>query len=162
MNYPACIYGPPEMLFKRKQAAEKALHPTVEVVAAIIKDEGKVLATQRGYGKWKGWWEFPGGKMQEGESREEALVRELKEEMDASIVIDEYYTTVEYDYPDFHLTMHCYLCHLLGSHYLLKEHMEARWLAPDQFDSVQWLPADTALLQQLSTRLTPGRQLGKD
>ena len=162
MDYPACIYGPPEMLFKRKQAAEKALRTTVEVVAAVILDDGKILATQRGYGKWRGWWEFPGGKMQEGESREEALLRELKEEMDAAIVIDEYYTTVEYDYPDFHLTMHCYLCHLADGFFKLKEHEDARWLAPDQFDSVQWLPADTGLLQQLSTRLTPDCQPDED
>ena len=115
-TFPACLYGPPEMLFERKKAAERALK-RIEVVAAIIRDGDRILATQRGYGRWKGWWEFPGGKMQEGESREEALIREMKEEMDAGIVIDQYYTTVEYDYPDFHLTMHCYLCHLADGYF---------------------------------------------
>lgn len=148
MDYPACIYGPPEMLYERKKAAERALK-RIEVVAAIIRDGDRILATQRGYGRWKGWWEFPGGKMQEGESREEALIREMKEEMDAGIVIDQYYTTVEYDYPDFHLTMHCYLCHLADGYFKLKEHQDARWLTVDTADSLQWLPADEGLVATL-------------
>ena len=136
------------MLFKRKQAAEKALKH-IEVVAAIILDGTRVLATQRGYGKWRGWWEFPGGKVQAGESHEDALVRELKEEMDATIVIDEYYTTIDYDYPDFHLTMHCYFCHLSDGHYTLKEHTDARWLTADTVGSVRWLPADEGMVANL-------------
>lgn len=148
MNHPSCIYGPPEMLFKRKQAAEKALKH-IEVVAAIILDGNCVFATQRGYGKWRGWWEFPGGKIQTGESREEALVREIKEELDASIVIDRFYTTINYDYPDFHLTMHCYLCRIPDGHYTLKEHADARWLTADTINTVKWLPADEGLVADL-------------
>ena len=136
------------MLFERKKAAERALK-RIEVVAAIIRDGDRILATQRGYGRWKGWWEFPGGKMQDGESREEALIREMKEEMDAGIVIDQYYTTVEYDYPDFHLTMHCYLCHLADGYFKLKEHQDARWLAADTADVLQCLPADEELVANL-------------
>ena len=148
MNHPSCIYGPPEMLFERKQAAEKALKH-IEVVAAIILDGDRILATQRGYGKWRGWWEFPGGKVQVGESREYALVREIKEELDATLVIDRFYTTVDYDYPDFHLTMHCYLCHILDGHYTLNEHSEALWLTANTINSVQWLPADEELVAEL-------------
>ena len=148
MNHPSCIYGPPEMLFKRKQAAEKALKH-IEVVAAIILDGNCVFATQRGYGKWRGWWEFPGGKIQTGESREEALVREIKEELDATIVIDRFYTTINYDYPDFHLTMHCYLCRIPDGHYTLKEHADARWLTADTINTVKWLPADEGLVADL-------------
>ena len=148
MNHPSCIYGPPEMLFKRKQAAEKALKH-IEVVAAIILDGNCVFATQRGYGKWRGWWEFPGGKIQTGESREEALVREIKEELDATIVIDRFYTTINYDYPDFHLTMHCYLCRIPDGHYTLKEHADARWLTADTINRVKWLPADEGLVADL-------------
>lgn len=155
MNYPSCIYGPPEMLFERKKAAERDLKH-IEVVAAIIcdstdcqQDNAAVLATRRGYGKWRGWWEFPGGKVQAGESREAALVRELKEELDATIVIDRFLTTVDYDYPDFHLTMHCYLCHIPDGHYTLKEHSDARWLTANTINSVQWLPADEGLVASL-------------
>ena len=148
MNHPSCIYGPPEMLFKRKQAAEKALKH-IEVVAAIVLDGNCVFATQRGYGKWRGWWEFPGGKIQTGESRENALVREIKEELDASIVIDRFYTTINYDYPDFHLTMHCYLCRIPDGHYTLKEHADARWLTADTINTVKWLPADEGLVADL-------------
>ena len=153
MNHPSCIYGPPEMLFKRKQAAEKALKH-IEVVAAIILDGSRLLATQRGYGKWRGWWEFPGGKVQPGESHEEAILREIKEELDAAIVVDRFHTTVDYDYPDFHLTMHCYLCHLCDGNYTLKEHSDARWLSADTINSVQWLPADKDLVASLTSVLS--------
>ena len=117
----------------------------IEVVAAVIQHGQSILATQRGYGQWKGWWEFPGGKLQPGESHAQALIRELHEEMDTDIVIDRYLATVEYDYPDFHLTMHCYLCHLSNSHYTLIEHLDARWLTADTLQTVQWLPADEDL-----------------
>lgn len=148
-DFPCCVYGPPEMMFRKVKEADAQLRKRVEVVAAIIVKDDEILATQRGYGSRKGWWEFPGGKVEPGESREDALVRELREEMDASIVIDRFLTTVEYDYPDFHLTMHCYLCALSDGRYTLREHFAARWLAPDDFDAVRWLPADVEVLQAL-------------
>ena len=118
----------------------------IEVVAAIIRREGKVFATQRGYGEWKDWWEFPGGKMEPGETPEEALRREILEELSTEINVDELLCTVEYDYPAFHLTMHCYLCSLTTDDLHLNEHEAARWLAMDELNSVQWLPADREVL----------------
>lgn len=125
----------------------------IEVVAAVIQHGQSILATQRGYGQWKGWWEFPGGKLQPGESHAQALIRELHEEMDTDIVIDRYLATVEYDYPDFHLTMHCYLCHLTDGHYTLKEHLSAQWLNAETLQNVQWLPADEGIINNLSSLL---------
>jgi len=122
----------------------------IEVVAAIIHDdEGRIFATQRGYGDWKDWWEFPGGKMEAGETPEEALVREIREELSAEICVGELLTTVEYDYPTWHLTMHCYLCTLVGEALHLNEHEAARWLAKDELGSVKWLPADVQLVNDL-------------
>ncbi len=119
----------------------------IEVVAAIIHDaEGLIFATQRGYGEWEGWWEFPGGKMEAGESPEEALQREIWEELETRIVIERLVTTVEWDYPKFHLKMHCYWCHIESGFLTLKEHEAARWLSRDELESVQWLPADLQLL----------------
>ena len=115
----------------------------IEVVAAIIRDEeGCVFATQRGYGEWKDWWKFLGGNIQAGETLEEALVREISEELSADISVDEFLSTVEYDNPAFHLIMHCYLCSLLTDSLHLNEHEAARWLAQDELNSVKWLPAD--------------------
>ena len=114
----------------------------IEVVAAIICKGDKIFATQRGYGDWKDWWEFPGGKMEPGETPEEALKREIKEELSADISVEEFLTTVEYDYPAFHLTMHCYLCTLLDEAMHLNEHEAARWLSKAELRSVKWLPAD--------------------
>lgn len=114
----------------------------IEVVAAIIIREGKVFATQRGYGEFKDGWEFPGGKVEPGESREEALKREINEELDAEIQVEKLLETVEYDYPKFHLTMHCYICELLSEELILKEHEDARWLSKNEMDTVDWLPAD--------------------
>ncbi len=108
----------------------------IEVVAAIISKDDKIFATQRGYGDFKDWWEFPGGKMEVGESPEEALKREIREELSTEISVDEYICTVEYDYPKFHLTMHCYFCSLMSEALHLNEHEAARWLAKDEFDSV--------------------------
>lgn len=126
----------------------------IEVVAAIIRDgEGRVFATQRGYGDFKGFWEFPGGKVEPGESREEALRREIWEELETSVVVERFVQTVEYDYPSFHLTMHCYLCHVERGTLVLKEHMAARWLRKDQLDSVEWLPADRDLVRALEELL---------
>ena len=119
------------------------------MVAAIIRRGDKVFATQRGYGEWKDWWEFPGGKMEAGETPEEALVREIREELSAEISVDEFLTTVEYDYPKFHLTMHCYLCSLVGDALHLNEHEAARWLTKEELDSVAWLPADVLVVRGL-------------
>ena len=121
----------------------------IEVVAAIIRKGGKIFATQRGYGEWKDWWEFPGGKMEVGETPEEALVREIREELSAEICVDEFLCIVEYDYPKFHLTMHCYLCSLMTDSLHLNEHEAARWLSKDELDSVKWLPADKIIVEQL-------------
>ena len=121
----------------------------IEVVAAIIRKEDKIFATQRGYGDWKDWWEFPGGKMETGETPEEALKREIKEELSADISVEEFLTTVEYDYPAFHLTMHCYLCTLLDEAMHLNEHEAARWLSKAELRSVKWLPADLEVVERM-------------
>lgn len=126
---------------------------TIEVVAAIIVRDGKVFATERGYGQWKGWWEFPGGKMEEGESPEEALKREIREELDAEICVGELLDTVEWDYPDFHLTMHCFICSLTSGSMHLNEHEDAAWLTEETLDSVKWLPADEGLIPKIADRL---------
>ena len=119
----------------------------IEVVAALIRKEDKIFATQRGYGDWKDWWEFPGGKMEPGETPEEALKREIKEELSADISVEEFLTTVEYDYPAFHLTMHCYLCTLLDEAMHLNEHEAAKWLSKAELRSVKWLPADLEVVE---------------
>ena len=121
----------------------------IEVVAAIIRKERKIFATQRGYGEWKDWWEFPGGKMEPGETPEEALKREIREELSTEIRVDELLCTVEYDYPKFHLTLHCYLCSLVTEALHLNEHEAARWLANDELDSVKWLPADREVIEKM-------------
>ncbi|MCR5818797.1 MAG: 8-oxo-dGTP diphosphatase MutT [Prevotella sp.] len=121
----------------------------IEVVAAIIRKDDKIFATQRGYGEWKDWWEFPGGKIEQGETPEEALKREIREELSTEISVDEYLCTVEYDYPKFHLTMHCYICSLLTEALHLNEHEAARWLKNNELDSVKWLPADKIIVEQL-------------
>jgi len=121
----------------------------IEVVAAIIRREGRVFATQRGHGEWKDWWEFPGGKMEAGESAEEALMREIREELSTEISVDEMLCNVEYDYPKFHLTMHCFLCSLITDAMYLNEHEAARWLTKEELDSVQWLPADVQIIEKL-------------
>ena len=123
----------------------------IEVVAAIIHDdEGRIFATQRGYGDFKDWWEFPGGKMEAGETPEEALKREIREELSTEISVDGFLCTVEYDYPKFHLTMHCYLCSLLTDALHLNEHEAAKWLTHEELDSVKWLPADKVVVEELS------------
>lgn len=122
---------------------------TIEVAAAVIFDaRGRLLATQRGYGEYKDWWEFPGGKLEPGEAAEAALRREIREEMAAELQVERLLTTVEYDYPGFHLTMHCFRC-TFASDYQLLEHESARWLAPDELNTVRWLPADEEVLQML-------------
>lgn len=121
----------------------------IEVVAAIIRKEDKIFATQRGYGEWKGWWEFPGGKVETGEMPKDALKREIREKLSTEISVDDFLCTVEYDYPKFHLTMHCYVCSLLTEALHLNEHEAARWLKNNELDSVKWLPADKIIVEQL-------------
>lgn len=122
---------------------------TIEVVAAIIIRDGKIFATQRGYGEWKGWWEFPGGKIEPGECPKEALVREIREELDAEIKVGELLETVEWDYPDFHLKMHCFICSLVSESVHLNEHEAAAWLTRETLRSVKWLPADEGLVGRI-------------
>lgn len=122
---------------------------TIEVVAAIIIKEGKIFSTQRGYGPWRGWWEFPGGKMEPGETPQEALTREIKEELDAEIHVGKLMETVEWDYPEFHLTMHCFICTLQSEALHLNEHEAAAWLTRETLRSVRWLPADEGLITRL-------------
>lgn len=119
----------------------------IEVVAAIIHDnEGRIFTTQRGYGDYKDGWEFPGGKMEPGETPEDALKREIWEELETKIVVERLVQTVEYDYPKFHLKMHCFLCYIESGSLILKEHEAARWLKPEELDSVDWLPADRIVI----------------
>ena len=122
----------------------------ITVAAAIIHDnQHRILATQRAHGDWKDWWEFPGGKIEPGETPEQALKREIWEELESLIVVERLVKTVEWDYPKFHLTMHCFLCHMENGDLTLKEHEAARWLAHDELYSVKWLPADIEVLQEL-------------
>ena len=125
---------------------EPDILPRKQVVAAIIRKGDRIFATQRGYGEWKDWWEFPGGKIEAGETPEAALVREIREELSAEITIDRLLHTVEWDYPTFHLTMNCYLCALKSEALHLNEHEAARWLDKTAIHSVKWLPADEQLL----------------
>lgn len=126
----------------------------IEVVAAIIVRDYEVFATQRGYGEWKDWWEFPGGKIEEGESPQDALKREILEELNADISVGELLDTIEWDYPTFHLTMHCFVCSLLSESLHLNEHEASAWLTADTLRSVRWLPADLALLDKISEIIT--------
>ncbi len=126
----------------------------IEVVAAVIRDGNRILATQRGYGPFKDMWEFPGGKMESGETEEIALVREIKEEMGAMVSVDRHIKTVEYDYPDFHLVLHCYLCRVVSGDLILKEHEAAKWLDVSMLGDVDWLPADLLLLDDLASLLS--------
>lgn len=122
---------------------------TIEVVAGVIKDGNKIFATQRGYGDFKGGWEFPGGKMEPGETPQQALARELKEELTVDVSVEEFICTVEYDYPNFHLTMHCFYCTVIGGELKLLEHEAAKWLEKENIRSVDWLPADIAVVETI-------------
>ena len=131
---------------------------TVRVVAAVIqavndKNEPVIFATQRGYGEYKDGWEFPGGKIEAGEIPSEALVREIKEELDTTIIVGELIDTIEYDYPSFHLSMDCFFCTIAAGRLLLKEHEAARWLTKDELYSVDWLPADLSLIRKIEQRM---------
>lgn len=126
---------------------------TVRVVAAIIIENGKVFATQRGYGELKDGWEFPGGKIEPGETPEEAIVREIKEELDTEVEVIELLDTVEYDYPNFHLSMGCFICKIKSGDLVLKEHEAAKWLTKDTLGSLEWLPADMGLVGEIEKYL---------
>ena len=121
----------------------------IEVVAAVIKKEDCIFATQRGYGEFKGWWEFPGGKIEVGENHKEALIREIKEELTTNIVVKDLLKTVNYQYPNFFLTMHCYWCEIVEGELELLEHQDAKWLTADELDQVEWLPADIDVVNEL-------------
>ena len=126
---------------------------TIRVAAAVIKKDGRIFATARGYGAYKGWWEFPGGKIEHGETPSEALVREIKEELAAEISVGGLIKTVEYDYPEFHLSMDCFWAEVVSGELVLREAEDARWLATEELDSVKWLPADRELVDLI--RRTP-------
>lgn len=125
----------------------------ITVVAAIIHQEKKIFATQRGYGEFKDGWEFPGGKIEKGETPEEALVREIKEELETEIEVGSLFDIVEYDYPAFHLKMYCFLCTIKSGKLVLKEHEAAKWLPKTELDSVEWLPADLRVIEKLRKEL---------
>lgn len=126
---------------------------TIRVVAAVILQNGKIFATQRGYGEWKDGWEFPSGKIETGETPEAALKREIQEELDTEILVKERIDTIEYDYPNFHLSMDCFWCEIVSGKLELKEHEAARWLTKESLDSVDWLPADQALIEKIRLML---------
>lgn len=122
---------------------------TIKVVAAVIKRNNKIFVTQRGYGEFKDGWEFPGGKVEKGETKEEALIREIKEELDTVIKVDSYLDTIEYDYPDFHLSMDCFVCSIVEGHLVLKEHEDSKWIKKEEIDTLNWLPADLVILDKV-------------
>lgn len=122
---------------------------TIKVVAAVIKSNDEIFVTQRGYGEFKDGWEFPGGKVEKGETKEEALIREIKEELDTVIKVDSYLDTIEYDYPDFHLSMDCFVCSIVEGHLVLKEHEDSKWIKKEEIDTLNWLPADLIILDKV-------------
>ena len=122
---------------------------TIKVVAAVIKRNNKIFVTQRGYGEFKDGWEFLGGKVEKGETKEEALIREIKEELDTVIKVDSYLDTIEYDYPDFHLSMDCFVCSIVEGHLVLKEHEDSKWIKKEEIDTLNWLPADLVIIDKV-------------
>lgn len=126
---------------------------TVRVVAAVIRDGDRIFATARGYGEYKGWWEFPGGKIEAGETPEEALVREIREELDTEIRVGKLIDTIEYDYPTFHLSMDCFWAEVVAGRLVLKEAEDAQWLTKETLESVQWLPADASLIEHIKASM---------
>ena len=134
----------------------------IRVVAAVIRDGGRIFATARGYGEYKGGWEFPGGKIEPGETPQEALAREIREELDTEIAVGELIDTIEYDYPSFHLSMDCFWCTVREGTLTLKEAEEARWLTADTIDSVDWLPADRGLIGKIQREISDGPRSATD
>lgn len=132
---------------------EGKIMKTIKVVAAIIVNNDKIFATQRGYGEFKDGWEFPGGKIEQNETAEAAIVREIQEELDTTIEVEKYFDTVEYDYPTFHLSMDCFICSIKDGNLTLKEHEAAKWLSANELDTVDWLPADISLIGKLKEEL---------
>ncbi len=126
---------------------------TIEVVAAVIRDGGRILATERGYGDFKGGWELPGGKMEPGETPEAAVVREIEEELRVTVRPTAFIETVEYDYPTFHLTMHCFMCEVVSGEITLTEHLAMKWLTKETLETVDWLPADVSVVRKLEEML---------
>lgn len=126
---------------------------TVRVVAAVIRKDNKIFATQRGYGEFKDGWEFPGGKIEEGETPEQALAREIKEELDIDINVGELIDTIEFDYPNFHLSMDCFWCEIVQGELKLREHESAKWLSKEKLYTVDWLPADVGLIEKIQEKL---------
>ncbi|MDO4480887.1 MAG: (deoxy)nucleoside triphosphate pyrophosphohydrolase [Erysipelotrichaceae bacterium] len=122
---------------------------TIKVVAAVIKSNDEIFVTQRGYGEFKDGWEFPGGKVEKGETKEEALIREIKEELDTVIKVDSYLDTIEYDYPDFHLSMDCFICSIVEGNLVLKEHEDSKWIKKEEIDTLNWLPADLVIIDKV-------------
>lgn len=139
--------------FGTRDRKEYTYMKTIRVVAAIIIENNKVFATQRGYGDFKDGWEFPGGKIEIDETPEEAIVREIKEELDTAVEVVELLDTVEYDYPNFHLSMDCFICKIVAGDLVLKEHEAAKWLTKKTLGSVEWLPADLGLIEKIEKRL---------
>ena len=125
----------------------------IEVVAAVIKKDGKIFTTQRGYGEFEGMWEFPGGKIEAGEDAKDALVREIQEELGVLVKVNDLICTTEYDYPSFHLTMHCFWCGIASGEIELREHRSARWLTKDTLNEVEWLPADLEVIEKIKNNL---------
>ena len=130
----------------------------IQVVAAVIRRDNQVFATQRGYGNYKDWWEFPGGKIEAGETSADALIREIAEELNTEIGIDGFLTTVEYDYPEFHLSMDCFWCHIKEGTLTLLEHEAARWLPIDNLRQVDWLPADILVVEEIEKNTGTGNR----
>lgn len=131
------------------QKQKEDIMKTIKVVAAVIREKDRIFATQRGYGELKGGWEFPGGKIEEGETAKEALMREIMEELETKIEVGEWIDTVEYDYPTFHLSMECFWCTVISGELILKEHKAAKWLSKQELYSVEWLPADIGLIEKI-------------
>ena len=134
----------------------KAIHVVAAVILAEMQGVTKVFATQRGYGDFKDGWEFPGGKVEPDETPEQAIVREIREELATEIRVEQYFDTIEYDYPEFHLSMECFLCSIVSGELTLKEHEAARWLAVEEMDAVEWLPADRTIIAELCKLLRGG------